>query len=134
MYNFELQDQFHGIRCVVFPSAVETTQAHLEEKSIVGIYGRFQNDETYGSQIIVDTVIPQEKFQRAKGQILLITVTSKQSQEEVLELIELHPGEVPVQLKTPEGDKRFPLRKCIHLSAGVMDRLKAGWKIELVTK
>ena len=43
----------------VFPSAVETAQAHLEEKSIIGIYGRFQGDETYGKQIIVDTVMPQ---------------------------------------------------------------------------
>lgn len=134
MYNFELQDQFQGIRCVVFPSAVESTQAHLEEKSIVGIYGRFQSDETYGNQIIVDTVMPQEKLRQPKRQILLITVTSRQSQEEVLELIKLHPGEVPVQLKTPEGDKRFPLRKCIHLSAGVMDKLKSGWKVEFTTE
>lgn len=134
MYNFELQDQFQGIRCVVFPSAVETAQAHLEEKSIIGIYGRFQGDETYGKQIIVDTVIPQGKLRQLKKQMILITVTNRQSQEEVLELIELHPGTVPVYLKTPEGNKRFPLRKSIRLSAGVMDRLKAGWKIELITQ
>ena len=101
MYNFELQDQFQGIRCVVFPSAVETAQAHLEEKSIIGIYGRFQGDETYGKQIIVDTVMPQGKLRQLKKQMLLITVTNRQSQEEVLELIELNPVTLPVYLKTP---------------------------------
>lgn len=134
MYNFELQDQFQSIRCVVFPSTAGAVQAHLLEKAVVGVHGRFQSDETYGNQIIVDAITPREKLQPSKKQCILITVTSKQSQDEVLQLIALHPGEVPVYLKSPESDTTFALRKCIRLTAGLMDKLKARWNIEFITK
>ena len=64
MYHFELQDQFNALPCVVFPSAVPAVEPLLTDGNVIAAYGKYQKDETFGDQLIVEAVYSEAAILR----------------------------------------------------------------------
>ena len=130
MYHFELQDQFNALPCVVFPSAVPAVEPLLTDGNVIAAYGKYQKDETFGDQLIVEAVYSEAAIMMAKSQKLTVTVRDKADQTAFLAFVQTHPGNVPVVLKAPTSPREYETAWKVRLNAAIIDEIMQRWRIE----
>lgn len=130
MYHFELQDQFSTLPCVVFPSAVPAVEPLLGDGAVIAVYGKFQKDDSFGDQLIVEAAYSETAIIMAKGQKLTVTVRDKSDQTDLLAFVQTHPGTVPVILKAPSSSREYATAWRVRLNAAIIDEMMQRWQIE----
>lgn len=125
MCSLVLQGRFKDIKCVIFPKQYQSI-GHISVNAIIAVHGKFNADEAYGNQIIVDSV--SVGFEHRKEDSLTITVTDKESQTKVIALLKgTTTGDTRVYLKTPDSDVVFPLSVRVNKSLTFLDSL-SDWQ------
>ena len=130
MYSFTLEDKFASVACVVFSDRLSSVKPLITNGAIVQVTGDFRPDQTWGNQIIVSNVISEDMiFQTApKESCLLVTINSRDEQEELKKMVAKHPGEVEVKLLAK--NRVFIPHWRIEVTPAVLDLLKDLFRVE----
>lgn len=125
MYTFVLSDRFSDIRCVVFPSKVETNRHLISDGSIVVLSGKYSAGEDSERQIIVDQLLSKDQI-RAKTTQIYVVISNKEEQTKLIQFSKSHPGKTAIAIKT--GDKLYKIKNTrINLNASTLDWLKQNF-------
>ena len=129
MLSFRLSDAFQDIKCVVFPKDCETNKYLLGEGFIVCVLGTFNADEDFGKQIVVKTVLSQDAIRNYSESIkeITVTVTGKENQTQLLNLLNMYPGKTRVNLKRKDSDRIYRVSYSVDLSPSFIDKLSQNW-------
>lgn len=117
MIKFNLETRYSSIPCVIFPRNVSDNTLLVIEDSVVAIQGKLVDNDDFGHQIIVDTVIGENKipdvFMSAEKNFI-IPIRSKNEQLELFRIIDKYKfskGE-PVRIYIRKNnDKELFLKK-----------------------
>ena len=129
MYNFELQDQFQSIRCVVFPAKVAAVEPMLQEAAVIGAVGRFARDESFGDQVLVDVAYSEASMMAEKRTRVVVSVRDADEQAQLIHFVRMHEGPTPVYLTVPGSPRQYKSGFGIKLNAMVIDELTRRWKV-----
>lgn len=97
MYRFILEDQYHSVRCTVFPKNVAANVNYLKEGAVVKVIGRFESSEDFGDQFIVrDMLSKDEVIAQSRPTSVCVSINSEEEQKTLLAYVADNPGDVAV--------------------------------------
>ncbi|WP_147803401.1 DNA polymerase III subunit alpha [Alkalicoccus halolimnae] len=133
MAFLQIEDESGGADVTVFPKPFKKYQLQFiknEKLFIEGLIEEYEGERKIILQkcVLVDSLIDREKQQNASALYLYITIQAeKQALEEVKELLENTPGEVPVVLKYASDGKIVRLSEMwnVAVNEAFLEKLQA---------
>lgn len=122
----KVEDIYGAIEIVVFPKIFDKARTALNAEELVKVSGRIQIKDNV-AQIIADNVekleIKEEVAHEPEKEFMGIIIENGVSTDEVLDILESYPGEIPaiLAIEGKKYDSRCQVRKC----EGLLSELKA---------
>lgn len=126
MYRFILEDQYHSVRCTVFPKDVPANVGYLKEGAVVKVIGRYEASEDYGDQFIVQTMLSKDEIlAQNKPTVVSVEIKNRAEQDMLLSYVAANPGDVSVII-TAKG-KKYDNNLKIRLGQKQLDFLQSSF-------
>lgn len=130
MCTFSLRGRYKEVKCVLFPRQFQVVGT-VSGNSIISVTGKVGEDSGFGNQILVDAVGTGFETRSNHNESLVITVTSKESQEALLQLLnQVSEGNTPVFLQVPGSEKKYPINRSVQNSASLLNSL-VNWEYSI---
>jgi len=103
MATFTLADTGSNIKCTVFPNDYETAKEYINNpKSLVVVKGIVENNDTYGTQLLVNTIIDIDKVpDNTAYSKVFVKVDDIESESHNLDkILCIHKGNIPVTVQS----------------------------------
>lgn len=125
MYKFSLRTQYADIPCVIFPKDAQKMTHIINDNDVIIVECRYSGNEDFGDQLIVSLVTPCNTVTQSKtnGKNLIIEVSSKEAQTEVLKICSLCQGDSQVFLKASGSDAIYTISQKVELTASLFEKL-----------
>lgn len=126
MYRFVLEDQYHSVRCTVFPKNVPANVGYLKEGAVVKVIGRYEASDDYGDQFIVQTMLSKDEIlAKNKPTVVSVEIKNRAEQDILLSYVAANPGDVSVII-TAKG-KKYDHNLKIRLGQKQLDFLQSSF-------
>lgn len=114
MANFVLSDRAGEIKITVFPKEYSSFQTIIsDEDAIVVVRGEVQTDDKYGTNLIADFISDidnyNSEFQDVKSVTVFIPHFTGVEAQALLNILNAHPGDVPVIVRSDTKDYHSPV-------------------------
>jgi DNA polymerase-3 subunit alpha len=125
IYNFDLEDRFHSINCVVFSDYLPLNKINIIEDNAVVIKGSLQESPDWGTQIIVKDIFSIDTYLKTNvvPQVITVSVNNKEEQDKLFSIIRNNKGD-DTSIVIFAKNKNYPLKDKIKYSPKVITLLK----------
>ncbi len=127
MAFIQLEDLYGTIEVIAFPKIYEKFRDAIKNEEIVKITGKLQVKDNV-PQVLADTIAKLEVNEQAKPQpeqeylCLILDKRQEESMSEILEVVSLYPGDIPVYILTE--DKKYNAHFSVRRCEGLLLQLK----------